>query len=152
MRVVGAVSRGPERAPGVLRGLADVGFTRMVTPRLVGWLYVASAGFIGCGSLVGLLLVWSVAGWAGGGWWWLAPLVVAAGVAALLVVRIACEWLLMAFTRGRPLPPPPAVPRSAPALRPVPPVSRPPFPPAGARRMDSTSPQQRPRHGGSGDA
>ncbi|MFA1548847.1 DUF4282 domain-containing protein [Actinomadura chokoriensis] len=143
---------GPERAPGVLRGLADVGFTTMVTPRLVGCLYVAAAGVIACGSLVGLLLVWSVAGWAGGGFWWLAPLVVAAGVAGVLAARIGCEWVLMAFTRGRaiePHPRPVQPEQAAQQRRPVPPVSRsrPPFPPPAARPMNS--PQQWP--GGSGD-
>lgn len=160
---------GPERARGVLRGLADVGFTQMVTPRLVGCLYVAAAGFIAVGSLVGLLLVWSVAAWAGGGWWWLAPLMLAAGVAGVLVVRIACEWVLMAFTRGRPVQSPPspvqadkpatarAEPlRAAQQRRTPPPVSRSraPFPPPAARPMNPPSPQQWPRqrHGGSGDA
>jgi hypothetical protein len=176
--MVGAMTGGPGHAPGVLRGVlrgrGDVRFTQMITPRLVGVVYVAAAGLVVFGSLVGVLMVWWLAAWAGGGWWWLAPLVLAAGFAGVLTVRIVCEWVLMAFTRGRPIDPTPrpahpdkpvirsAEPRrEAQQERTPPPVSpppvsrsRPPFPPAAARPMNPLPPQQRPpqRHGGSGDA
>ncbi|MUN42575.1 DUF4282 domain-containing protein [Actinomadura litoris] len=114
---------GPYRAPGLLRGLADVRFRWMVTPRVISVLYVVVAGAMVAGSLVGLLLVWSMATWAGAGMWWFAPLVLGGGLAGVLGTRIACEWILMAFTRGRaigPLPPSrPSPPAAPPAARPL---------------------------------
>ncbi|WP_242883173.1 DUF4282 domain-containing protein [Actinomadura litoris] len=110
---------GPYRAPGLLRGLADVRFRMMVTPRLVSVLYVVVAGAMVAGSLVGLLLVWSMATWAGAGMWWFAPLVLGGGVAGVLGTRILCEWVLMAFTRGRAIGPPPP-PRPSPPAAPPP--------------------------------
>ncbi|WP_433338179.1 DUF4282 domain-containing protein [Spirillospora sp. CA-294931] len=92
---------GPDRSRSVVRGLADVRFARMITPRLIGWVYVAGLGLVALGSLAGLLLVLGVAAWLGAGWLVFAPVVIAAGVAGLLLTRVACEWVLMAFTRGR---------------------------------------------------
>lgn len=91
---------------GLLGGLLDVRFRRMVTPRLVGCLYMAAATCVASGCLAGVLLIWGMASWLGAGWWIFAPFVLAAGVVAVLAVRVICEWVLMAFTRGRPLTPP----------------------------------------------
>lgn len=101
---------GPRESRGVLAGLADVRFRTLVTPRLISVLYVAVSLCIGFGGLFALLLVWSVASWMGGGWWWCAPVIIAAGVAGVVCVRIGCEWVLMAFTRGRPIEPARPVP------------------------------------------
>lgn len=100
----GARTGGHNDARGVLRALADVRLRQTVTPRLIGWVYALAAGFVAAGTVLGLVLVWSASG-AGGGWWWLMPLVIAGGVAGVLMVRIGCEWVLMAFTRGRPAEP-----------------------------------------------
>jgi hypothetical protein len=128
VRVVVAVT-GPRESHGVLSGLADIRFRRFITPRLISVLYVAVSACIGFGALFALLLVWSVASWMGGGWWWCAPVIIAAGVAGIVCARIGCEWVLMGFTRGRPVeaarpvapaaPPPPA-PGWGPPTRPGP--------------------------------
>ncbi|TDD15564.1 DUF4282 domain-containing protein [Actinomadura sp. KC06] len=164
------MSGGPVRAGGLLEGLTDVGFRRMVTPRLVGWVYVVACGCVAAGSLVGLLMVWWLASWAGGVLWCLALVVVSGSFVALLLVRIGCEWILMGFTRGRPLQPPPQPPTpdrpratraaarpdgdprpgSLPPPGPAPPPSLPPRPDTGPGGRPPRFPQQRP--GGNGDA
>ncbi|WP_157431995.1 DUF4282 domain-containing protein [Actinomadura hibisca] len=94
---------GPGRSRGLLSGLADLSFRQMVTPRLIGCLYVALMGCAVLGAVAGVLLVAGLAGWLGAGWLVFAPVVVAAGVVGVLAARVACEWTLMSFTRGRAL-------------------------------------------------
>ncbi|MFI0349211.1 DUF4282 domain-containing protein [Actinomadura sp. 9N407] len=93
----------PRPRKSLARGLVDVRFTQMITPRLVGCLYVAAAGLVGLGALAGVALIAGLSGWLGAGWLIFAPVVIAAGAVGLLLARVACEWLLMAFTRGRAL-------------------------------------------------
>ncbi|MBO2459239.1 DUF4282 domain-containing protein [Actinomadura violacea] len=141
---------GPRESRGVLSGLVDLRFRRFVTPRLISVLYVVASLCVAFWALWALLLVWGLSTWMGGGWWWCAPVIIAAGIAGVLVVRIGCEWVLMAFTRGRPVEP----------ARPVPPgptraesrraAARPVQPPAGPEAWQrppgpATGPQSYPR-------
>ncbi|MBW8486700.1 DUF4282 domain-containing protein [Actinomadura parmotrematis] len=92
---------GPYRARGLLSGLADVGFRQMVTFRLISVLYVAGVALVGAATLAALAVVAGMAAWLGAGWWLFAPPVLAGGVVGVLGVRVTCEWVLMAFSRGR---------------------------------------------------
>lgn len=134
------MSGGPYRAPSLLGALFDLRFRWVITPRLIGVLYVAWAGFNALGALTGLLFIWGITTWTGSGWWWFAPLVIAAGVGGVVVSRVACEWIVMSFTHGRsmdrpaapkPAEPPAAVQGRAPGAAPgwAPPPSPPPAPP-----------------------
>ncbi|MFI0446013.1 DUF4282 domain-containing protein [Actinomadura sp. 6N118] len=96
---------GPYRSRGVLRGLADVRFEQMVTPRLIGCLYVVGAAVAALAGLAAVAFIAGLASWLGAGWWIFAPVVVLAAIAAVLMTRVVCEWVLMAFTRGRPIVP-----------------------------------------------
>lgn len=93
----------PQRRGSIITGLVDLRFEQMVTPRLVGCLYAAALAFISSGTLFALLFVWGLSTWLGAGWWWVLPVVVCGGLTAALTVRVACEWVLMAFTHGRQL-------------------------------------------------
>ncbi|WP_233617940.1 DUF4282 domain-containing protein [Actinomadura sp. WAC 06369] len=130
------MSGGPYRAPSLLRALLDVRFRWVITPRLIGLLYVSAAGFNAFGCVMGLLTLWGFSAWAGTGWLWFAPVMIAAGVGGVLLSRVACEWLMMTFTHGRsmerpaapkPAEPPAAVPGRAPGA--VPGWAAPPQPP-----------------------
>src|SRR2546423_1273329 len=93
--------RVPRRRPVVV-DLFDVRFRYLVTPRLVGCLYVAALSFIGSATLFALLFLWSLTTWLGWGMWLFAPVIMAGGLVALLAARIALEWVLLIFTRPRP--------------------------------------------------
>lgn len=81
--------------------LFDVRFRYLITPRLIGCLYGAAMSFVGSAVLFALLFIWGLTTWAGSGWWLLAPMIVTGGLAALMAVRVALEWVLMAFSRSR---------------------------------------------------
>ncbi|WP_329519873.1 DUF4282 domain-containing protein [Spirillospora sp. NBC_01491] len=94
---------GPYQSRSVLGGLLDLRFRRLITPRLIGWVYAAGVVLVVCWTLAGLLLIWGFAAWMGAGWWLYSPVVIAAGALGVLLLRVTCEWILMAFTRGRPV-------------------------------------------------
>lgn len=89
-----------QRRESILSGLTDLGFEQMVTPRLIGCLYMAALAFIASGTLFALLLVWGMSTWLGAGWCWVLPVVLCGALVAVLAARIACEWILMTFTHG----------------------------------------------------
>lgn len=91
------------RARSVLSGLADVGFRRCITPRLVSWVYVAIVAAVTAWALAAVAIVGGIAAWLGPGWWVVAPVVVGVAVVVLLLARVACEWVLMVFARGHTL-------------------------------------------------
>jgi hypothetical protein len=90
----------PPRRP-LLADLFDIRFRYLVTPRLVGCLYLAAIAFVGSATLFAILFLWGLTTWLGWGWWLFAPVILAGGLVALLTVRVILEWVLLVFSRRR---------------------------------------------------
>ncbi|MDL4777859.1 DUF4282 domain-containing protein [Actinomadura xylanilytica] len=103
----------PARPPGLLMAVLDTRFTTLVTPMVITWIYRGCLAGITVITLWWLLMAWWVLSWRNG-WLWGVMMLLAApviGFVALLVVRVACEAVLI---RYRP-PPIYAVDRPPPA-------------------------------------
>jgi hypothetical protein len=85
--------------------LLDVKFERRLGPVLMRWVYIGAMFAIGSVAFFLLMLLWWLAAYAGGvGWFIFIPAVLAGAAVALLLVRIACKWLVWRVVGPQPRP------------------------------------------------
>ena len=80
----------------MLSVLFDVSFERRLGPLLVRWIYLGAMFGIGSVAFFLLMLLWWLASYMGGeGWFIFVPGVLIGAGVALMIVRVACEWLIV---------------------------------------------------------
>ncbi|WP_084693557.1 DUF4282 domain-containing protein [Actinomadura atramentaria] len=91
----------PPKQPGLISALTDTRFTILATPLVIRWIYLGCASVITLVTAFFFVLGWWVTTWRNG---WLygvmgmvaAPMI---GFVWLLIVRVACEFVLTRFRR-----------------------------------------------------